>query len=112
MEECMEDCCEVGLAPSPETCVNLLCSFVQSLGTLKSISYRMRRTSHTYVGASRTWHFAFHIVIRPMTLAVRFVEEDPGRQSISGSFNPIDEGEWSESAYIQTMAKFFGAISK
>jgi ankyrin repeat protein len=47
-----------------------------------------------------------------MTLAVRFVEEDPGRQSISGSFNPIDEGEWSESAYIQPMAKFFGAISK
>ena len=47
-----------------------------------------------------------------MTLAVRFIEEDPGRQSISGSFNPIDEGEWSESAYIQAMAKFFGAISK
>ena len=62
--------------------------------------------------ASRTWHFTFHIVIRPMTLAVRFIEEDPGRQSISGSFNPIDEGEWSESAYIQAMAKFFGAISK
>lgn len=47
-----------------------------------------------------------------MTLAVRFIEEDPGRQSISGSFNPIDEGEWSESAYIQATAKFFGAITK
>ena len=47
-----------------------------------------------------------------MTLAVRFIEEDPGRQSISGSFNPIDEGEWSVSAYIQAMAKFFCAISK
>lgn len=42
----------------------------------------------------------------------RFLEEDPGRQSISGSFNPIDEGEWSESAYIQATAKFFSAISK
>src|SRR6266404_4873289 len=42
----------------------------------------------------------------------RFIEEDPGRQSISGSFNPIDEGEWSETAYIQATAKFFGAISK
>ena len=42
----------------------------------------------------------------------RFIEEDPGRQSISGSFNPIDEGEWSETAYIQTTARFFGAISK
>jgi hypothetical protein len=42
----------------------------------------------------------------------RFIEDDPGRQSISGSFNPIDEGEWSETAYIQATAKFFGAISK
>ena len=42
----------------------------------------------------------------------RFIEEDPGRQSLSGSFNPIDEGEWSETAYIQATAKFFGAISK
>ena len=61
---------------------------------------------------SRTWHFALHIVIHPIILAVRFIKEDPGRQSISGSFNPIDEGEWSESSYIQAMAKFFGAISK
>jgi len=53
-----------------------------------------------------------HIAICLMTLAVRFIEEDPGRQSISGSFNPIDEGEWSEAAYIHAMAKFFGAISK
>ncbi|KAH9017612.1 ankyrin repeat-containing domain protein [Lactarius pseudohatsudake] len=43
---------------------------------------------------------------------IAFVEEDPGRQSISGSFNPIDEGEWSETAYVQATAKFFGAISK
>ncbi len=42
----------------------------------------------------------------------RFIKEDPGRQSISGSFNPIDEGEWSETAYIQATARFFGAISK
>ena len=78
----------------------------------KSISYRTRRTNHTYVVASRTWHFAFHFALRMMTVAIRFIEEDPGRQSISGSFNPIDEGEWSESAYIQATAKFFGAISK
>ncbi|KAI0303314.1 hypothetical protein B0F90DRAFT_1710051 [Multifurca ochricompacta] len=42
---------------------------------------------------------------------IAFIEEDPGRQSISGSFNPIDEGEWSESAYVQATAKFFGAIT-
>ncbi|KAI9433859.1 hypothetical protein H4582DRAFT_1856238 [Lactarius indigo] len=43
---------------------------------------------------------------------IAFIEEHPGRQSISGSFNPIDEGEWNETAYVQTTAKFFGAISK
>ncbi|KAH8991545.1 hypothetical protein EDB92DRAFT_2114535 [Lactarius akahatsu] len=43
---------------------------------------------------------------------IAFIKEDPGRQSISGSFNPIDEGEWSETAYVQATAKFFGAISK
>ncbi|KAH8995818.1 hypothetical protein EDB86DRAFT_2829340 [Lactarius hatsudake] len=43
---------------------------------------------------------------------IAFIKEDPGRQSISGSFNPIDEGEWSETAYIQATAKFIGAISK
>ena len=42
----------------------------------------------------------------------RFIKEDPGRQSISGSFNPIDEGEWGETAYIQATARFFGAISR
>jgi len=46
-----------------------------------------------------------------ITSVDRFIEEDPGRQSISGSFNPVDEGEWCESAYIQATAKFFGAIS-
>jgi ankyrin repeat protein len=57
--------------------------------------------------------FVFHVEIESLTAAVdRFIKEDPGRQSISGSFNPIDEGEWSETAYIQATAKFFGAISK
>jgi ankyrin repeat protein len=46
------------------------------------------------------------------TLTHRFIEEDPGRQSISGSFNPIDEDEWSDSAYIQATAQFFSSISK
>ncbi|TFY76764.1 hypothetical protein EWM64_g7248 [Hericium alpestre] len=42
---------------------------------------------------------------------IGFVEEDPGRQTMSGSFNPIDEGEWSEQAYVLAVTKFFGAIS-
>ncbi|KAI9451557.1 hypothetical protein BJY52DRAFT_1297191 [Lactarius psammicola] len=43
---------------------------------------------------------------------IAFIKEDPGRQSISASFNPIDEGEWNETAYIRATARFFGAISK
>ncbi|KAF7319941.1 Ankyrin repeat protein [Mycena kentingensis (nom. inval.)] len=42
---------------------------------------------------------------------ITFVEEDPGRQSISGSFNPIDVGEWSEQVYIGATEKFFAAIA-
>jgi ankyrin repeat protein len=38
------------------------------------------------------------------------MEDDPGRQSISGSFSPIDVGEWSGQAYIGPTEKFFTAI--
>ncbi|KAF9266483.1 ankyrin [Marasmius fiardii PR-910] len=41
---------------------------------------------------------------------ISFIEEDPGRQSISGSFKPIDVGEWSEQVYIGPTEKFFAAI--
>lgn len=40
-----------------------------------------------------------------------FIEEDPGRQSLSGSFNPIDVGEWSGQVYIGASDKFFAAIA-
>jgi ankyrin repeat protein len=49
--------------------------------------------------------------VRLKAIVDRFIEEDPGRQSISGSFNPIDQGEWSESAYIQATVKFINSIS-
>ena len=38
------------------------------------------------------------------------MQEDPGRQSISGSFNPIDDGEWAEQAYIGEAEKLCKAI--
>ncbi|KAJ6473130.1 ankyrin repeat protein, partial [Mycena sanguinolenta] len=41
---------------------------------------------------------------------ISFVEEDPGRQSLSGSFNPIDVGEWSAQVYIGPTERFFAAI--
>jgi ankyrin repeat protein len=44
------------------------------------------------------------------SIADRFIQEDPGRQSISGSFNPIDDGEWTEQAYIGKAEKLCKAI--
>ncbi|KAH7927884.1 ankyrin [Leucogyrophana mollusca] len=41
---------------------------------------------------------------------VSFIQENPGRQSISGSFNPIDTGEWSEQAYITQSMRLLTAI--
>ncbi|KAI0668109.1 ankyrin [Trametes maxima] len=41
---------------------------------------------------------------------VQFIQEDPGRQSMSGSFNPIDEGEWAEQAYMGLTERLFAAV--
>ncbi|KAH9949864.1 ankyrin [Amylocystis lapponica] len=41
---------------------------------------------------------------------IEFIVEDPGRQSISGSFHPIDVGEWAEQAYMGPTEKLFFAI--
>ncbi|KAF9446800.1 ankyrin [Macrolepiota fuliginosa MF-IS2] len=42
---------------------------------------------------------------------VYFMQENPGSQTLSGSFNPIDEGEWSEQTYIKPIQKLFSAIA-
>ncbi|KAL0948908.1 hypothetical protein HGRIS_009017 [Hohenbuehelia grisea] len=42
---------------------------------------------------------------------ISFIAEDPGRQSMTGSFNPIDVGEWSDMAYVGETEKFFAAIA-
>ncbi|KAJ7066903.1 ankyrin repeat protein [Mycena belliarum] len=42
---------------------------------------------------------------------ISFMQEDPGRQSLSGSFNPIDVGEWSAQVYIGPTERFFAAIA-
>ncbi|KAG8896244.1 hypothetical protein FRC01_011931, partial [Tulasnella sp. 417] len=46
-----------------------------------------------------------------ITGRVSFIQVDPGRQSITGSFRPIDNGEWSEQAYITPLAKLFSHIA-
>ena len=52
----------------------------------------------------------FPPLLRWKTISNRFIQEDPGRQSISGSFNPIDDEEWAEQAYIGEVEKFCNAI--
>jgi hypothetical protein len=52
----------------------------------------------------------FSIVFDQSLTVNRFIQEDPGRQSISGSFNPIDDGEWTEQAYIGEAEKLCKAI--
>lgn len=46
-----------------------------------------------------------------MNFFFRFIQDDPGRQSITGSFNPIDFGEWSSQAYVSRTEKLFSAIA-
>jgi hypothetical protein len=41
---------------------------------------------------------------------ISFVQEDPGRQTMSGSFNPIDDQEWSEQVYVGPTPQFFSEI--
>lgn len=40
------------------------------------------------------------------------MQEDPGRQMLTGSFHPIDEGEWAGQAYLGPVEKFFRAIAE
>ncbi|KAG8952591.1 hypothetical protein FRC04_003952 [Tulasnella sp. 424] len=45
-----------------------------------------------------------------LTGRVTFIQDDPGRQSITGSFHPIDSGAWSEQAYLKPLVKLFSLI--
>ncbi|KAG8989669.1 hypothetical protein FRB94_014122 [Tulasnella sp. JGI-2019a] len=46
-----------------------------------------------------------------ITGRIAFIQVDPGRQSITGSFHPIDEGEWSDQAYIKPVTRLFTSIA-
>lgn len=43
---------------------------------------------------------------------IKFIEDNPGRQTMTGSFNPIDAGEWSEQVYVKETEKFFAAVAR
>jgi hypothetical protein len=40
-----------------------------------------------------------------------FLAHDPGRQTLSGSFRPLDGGAWSVQAYVGTTERLFAAIA-
>ncbi|KAJ7058898.1 ankyrin repeat protein [Mycena amicta] len=42
---------------------------------------------------------------------ISFMQEDVGRQMVSGSFRPIDIGEWGAQAYVSTTARLFTLIA-
>ncbi|KAG8817296.1 hypothetical protein FRC17_011296, partial [Serendipita sp. 399] len=42
---------------------------------------------------------------------IEFMQEDPGRQLMTGSFHPIDEGEWSAQAYLGDVERLFQAVA-
>ncbi|KAH6903030.1 hypothetical protein BKA70DRAFT_1031495, partial [Coprinopsis sp. MPI-PUGE-AT-0042] len=46
-----------------------------------------------------------------ITGRIKFLEDDPGHQSMTGSFKPIDVGEWSKQVYVKESDKFFAAIA-
>jgi len=112
MEECKGDCCEVRLAAC-QGAWELIC-YAALPRTQEHKEHQLQdEEDKSYVRGRITYvtPYLLHCVSLT-TLAHRFIEEDPGRQSISGSLNPIDEGEWSDSAYIQATAQFFSSISK
>jgi ankyrin repeat protein len=39
------------------------------------------------------------------------MQDDPGRQMMTGSFHPIDEGEWATQAYLGQVEKLFQAVA-
>jgi Ankyrin repeats (3 copies) len=42
---------------------------------------------------------------------IAFMADDPGRQSV-GSFHPITDGDWSETAYLSQNALLAGAVAR
>ena len=78
---------------------------------MKKGSCKKRGTIPTSAVAFSTSEFESYRVSQKLTLIyTRFIQEDPGRQIISGSFNPIDYGEWSQQAYMGPTEKLFNAI--
>jgi ankyrin repeat protein len=73
-----------------------------------NVRYRRKRINNTSEDAFRKFYCVFQLL---GLILLSFIKEDPGRQSISGSFNPIDVGEWSAQVYIGETEHFFAAVA-
>jgi ankyrin repeat protein len=51
------------------------------------------------------------IYIPDTKMFLSWMTDDPGRQLLTGSFHPIDSGEWSVQAYLGATEKLFKAIA-
>ncbi|KAH9483227.1 hypothetical protein JR316_0005331 [Psilocybe cubensis] len=96
IDECIEDCC--GNCPKP---IDEDERKLQAEEDEVYIRGRIRQV-HSCV---------FLLIFYIKTCLCRFIDENPGRQSITGSFKPIDVGEWSEQVYIKPTLALFNAIA-
>jgi len=79
--------------------------------TTTSVNCRRMKTKSIFEAAS-SQHTSTLTENAPHQFCIyRFIEENPGRQTISGSFNPIDVGEWSEQVYLKPTQQLFIAIA-
>ena len=94
MDEVLEDCCEV--------CTRL--SRANALANSSSQRCPPPRTDEEKeMFAKDSEQF--------ITGRIAFMEEDPGRQTMTGSFRPIDTGEWSDQAYIKPLTQLYTLIA-
>lgn len=95
VEECMEDCCEVHSLHSPSNVNSISCFLKHCPEPIDEDERTLQKEEDENYIRGR----------------ISFIQENPGRQTLSGSFNPIDEGEWSEQVYIRPIQKLFHAIA-
>ena len=90
------------------TSLKLFASTAPSPSMPTSVRCRQKRVNSILEDALRKFCDVFQL---PGIILLSFIKEDPGRQSISGSFNPIDVGEWSAQVYIGETEHFFAAVA-
>lgn len=114
MAECLEDCCGVS---HELACVGTV--YILSVGystaprrsPTRTRSCRRTKTPPTSAAVSRRQPPPLSHSIHSPAASASFIQDNPGRQILSGSFRPVDVGEWSEQVYVGATQLFFAAIA-